>query len=152
MPRTTSNIEDVPLPADDSPVEPKQHRRETVRIDGRPVCFTCGVRPAGNPAFPLSAYCSDGCQPLDDHPVIGTAWQCPACHRQFGTCGDFDRHQRHHPKGHPEQSVFTGECLDPATFGDLFLVDGVWLTEAGRRKRAQAAVNVRAAQEARRSP
>jgi hypothetical protein len=127
------------------------HARELTRVDGSAACFAGCGRASGWSRWSYSAYCQDD-QVYSDHEVIGTAWMCPRCHRQFGTCTDFDRHQRHHPKGHPEQSVYTGECIDPATFGDLMLVNGVWLTEAGHRKRTQAAANVRAAHEARRSP
>ena len=118
------------------------------RIDGRPPCYGCGVKAAGNPTWPASAFC-ESCQPIDTRPVHGGACACARCLVQTGTLTNFDRHQRHHPKGHPEQGAFTGECIDPAEFGDLTQDENkVWQTRAGLVKRARDSERLRAARQA----
>ena len=48
---------------------------------------------------------------------------CAACHRTFGSVSGFDRHRR------------GGECVDPATIGELRLTDrGLWRFEGGQNR------------------
>jgi hypothetical protein len=143
MTRTT---QDVPLPPD-GPVEPKHHRRETERIDSRSACYSGCGRPAGSPGyFSGSAWCLDD-QVYDFRPVPSGSCGCARCLQLFGTVTLFDLHLA---VDYTAPDPVT--CLDPSTLDGepLVQVNGVWLTEAGHRKRAQAAINVRAAQEARR--
>jgi hypothetical protein len=139
-------IADVLLPVEPPP-EVKRHRREAEHIDGRPVCFTCGISAAGNPTWPSSAYC-EADQPRDDHPIIGGAFGCPVvtCLVQTGTLGLFDRHQSvDYSRDNPV------ECLDPGTFGDLTRDEnGTFQTRAGLVKRARDGERLRAAREAHR--
>jgi hypothetical protein len=111
-----------------------------------PPCYGCGVKAAGNPTWPASAFC-ESCQPIDTRPVHAGANACAAgCGEQFGTLRDFDRAQR--VDYSKPRAV---ECIDPAEFGDLVRsANQVWLTASGLANRALAGERLRAAREAHR--
>jgi hypothetical protein len=96
-------------------------------------CYTCGSNPAGNAVGgPNSAYC-ESCQPVNPHPVIGTAWLCPVCKEAFGRLKDADGHQVINNEA--PRSV---TCKDPGGLGLSQDERGVWQTSAGLSRRERA--------------
>jgi len=110
----------------------------------QPPCYDgCGRLAAG-----AAAYCP-ACQPRDTRQQPrASQYGCGACDRIFATGTDFDHHQAHHPRGHPREGVFTGQCADPASVG-LEEHAGVWGTVEGhahRERLAERMASMRAAQ------
>ena len=136
----------IPLPADDSPVEPPAPRVPCYD----PECD----RAAGYPGRPYSAWCQEH-SPRDDRPVHGGASQCAACGNQFGRLTDFDRAQEKYPRGHPDFGCFTGVCRDPATLdGEPLARDrnGTWQTASGLVKRQRSGERLHARGQPRETP